>query len=871
MTRVPFLLSYTLVALLIFGVPVLAVTITDSDFDGSANYGESVMFDLANAHTYTGVVSGAGNTLTKTGVGNLTLNSAQTYTGATSISGGTLTTGNLANFGNTSGITLSNGATLKYTGAGDSLTPTLTVNGSGTVDYHKSTTDTLTLTIAGDANANLTLYGNTSHTSSSGVSTFYLNSTGYTGTISLTGGKWRIDTTNSISAIYLNDGTLMNQSSNSSCNVGSAATVTLGPQGGSIRVGHALNAVFTINGKITGAGALTITGDQGIASLANSANDYTGGTIIGGTFNGNASIAKLRLDADNALGTGVVSFVQNNSANYLDLNGHSITTTAISGLSSTGAATVMNTDSSDSAAATLTLEVASTDAYTYAGSFSGGTIDIVKNGTGTQMFKSLNSKGNVTVNAGSMIYDLGATGTGTLGTVSGDGTFQLKSGTLTVDSPASAATGLHLVIDEVAQLTVNTKYSGAANHIEDTTFSGAGTLVFNAGNLLRMNFRKPNTDFTGTFYFKNGNLSAQSSSGSGGVDSNGIVRAFGSSTIVLESAVLMTPGSSLEYQNDVQVKGNGGARAGFGSNRVLTISGTISDYPGSTGVFNVSNDQGIILINNGSNTYSGGTIIGSEFHFAGSGGYDTTLKLGENADTGSKTPLGTGPVAFHEVSDHETVFDLNGQSVTIYGLNNNAAEMDHGTLKNTGAACTLTLSVGEGLDYAYGGSIAESGNAITLLKTGSGKQTLSGDISNLNIEIQDGTINTMGTAFASSAAVQSGGTLRLTTDGTTMDSLSAGTITLPEDMVLSLEFLDGAPRAAGEFQILTQTDPFTYTAEYLTSLLPESQSYWTLRVDGNAVFASVSANAIPEPAAWFLLLLGTGLLSMTHFKRKKRV
>nr|MCR5163008.1 PEP-CTERM sorting domain-containing protein [Thermoguttaceae bacterium] len=226
-------------------------------------------------------------------------------------------------------------------------------------------------------------------------------------------------------------------------------------------------------------------------------------------------------------------------------------------------------------------------------------------------------------------------------------------------------------------------------------------------------------------------------------------------------------------------------------------------------------------------------------------------------------------VAFHVVSNHSTVFDLNGQSVTIYGLNNKATEMAQGTLKNTGPACTLTLSVGEGLDYAYGGSIAESGNGITLLKTGAGKQTLSGDISNLNIEIQDGTINTPGTAFASSAAVQSGGTLRLTTDGTTMDSLSAGTITLPEDMVLSLEFLDGTPRAAGEFQILTQTDPFTYTAEYLTSLLPDSQSYWTLRVDGNAVFASVNASAVPEPSAWLLLFLGAGLLSMTHFKRKK--
>ena len=67
----------------------------------------------ANAVTLTGVISGTGNNLTKTGAGTLTLTATQTYTGTTTVSAGTLSVGVDGNLG--SGALTLDGGTLKVT------------------------------------------------------------------------------------------------------------------------------------------------------------------------------------------------------------------------------------------------------------------------------------------------------------------------------------------------------------------------------------------------------------------------------------------------------------------------------------------------------------------------------------------------------------------------------------------------------------------------------------------------------------------------------------------------------------------------------------------------------------------------------------
>ncbi|NCD34539.1 MAG: hypothetical protein EOL87_14130 [Spartobacteria bacterium] len=90
--------------------------------DVTVDSGTMIIFDQAEAGTYSDVISGDGS-LTKSGAGNVTLSGENTYNGASTISSGTLTvSGSAAN----SDITVVNGATL----AGDGPVKALVLSGT---------------------------------------------------------------------------------------------------------------------------------------------------------------------------------------------------------------------------------------------------------------------------------------------------------------------------------------------------------------------------------------------------------------------------------------------------------------------------------------------------------------------------------------------------------------------------------------------------------------------------------------------------------------------------------------------------------------------------------------------------------------------
>jgi len=144
-----------------------ARTITNS------NTTSTTTFAAVNGATYGLTFSGNGNTtvtgvigtttggLTKNGTGTLTLtNAASTYTGVTSIAAGTLSASKLANGSATSSIGTSTnvaanlligpGATLQYTGTGDTTDRFFTLNGGTT----SSSTHTLDASGSGAINFN---------------------------------------------------------------------------------------------------------------------------------------------------------------------------------------------------------------------------------------------------------------------------------------------------------------------------------------------------------------------------------------------------------------------------------------------------------------------------------------------------------------------------------------------------------------------------------------------------------------------------------------------------------------------------------------------------------------------------------------------
>ncbi len=106
-------------------------------------------------------------------------------------------------------------------------------------------------------------------------------------------------------ALTLNNGCLKNN--NSAPMVTSIRTITLGAGGGYFDAGWAPSNPLTINSKLTGAGALLVNLDGSPVVLGNTANNYTGNTIIGtngpGSFAGGTQ-AWLKLGASSVIPAG---------------------------------------------------------------------------------------------------------------------------------------------------------------------------------------------------------------------------------------------------------------------------------------------------------------------------------------------------------------------------------------------------------------------------------------------------------------------------------------------------------------------------------------------------------------------------------------
>ncbi len=465
---------------------VNAAAITDENFNASANYAESVSFDLTGSQTWSGVISGASSSLTKTGTGTLTISADQTFQGATLISGGALSIGNVSRLASSSGITLSNGGTLKYSAKAGTLAPTLTVGAgeTGTVEFKTATTETLSMNLAGSGK--IVLAGNSNATGTGNVNSFVIRSdSAFTGDVEITGGKIRLlGDLPKVNSIILNGGSVMNDAQ---MNIGNENTkistdLVLGEKGGTVRVGFD-NSRLIWSGKITGTGEFGIGGDSGTFCFANSANDFSGGLQIGDVMNGNFNqVTKAELRASNSLGTGVVSFGAG-ANHWLDLYGHSIVSTPIAGLSATRSG--VEVKNSKSTVSTLTLSVPDGQTLTYAGKMT-GKIDLAKSGTGTQILTGtgFTRTGNTTVNEGTLRLTSGAKLGGGLLTVTGTGTLDLSGLTDAGKAAGLAGNSANAILTNsnaetpsalTLELTGNQTYAGKLTGKLDLTKTGTGT------------------------------------------------------------------------------------------------------------------------------------------------------------------------------------------------------------------------------------------------------------------------------------------------------------------------------------------------------------------------------------------------------------
>jgi autotransporter-associated beta strand protein len=421
---------------------------------GNITNNAALAFNRSGTSTVAGIISGTGS-LTTSGTGTFILANNNSYAGATTINtGSTLQIGNGGGTGSLgTASTVANDGTLAYNLNGY-RTQDKVISGSGGVSY------------AGGAT-----YEPTVNHSYAGPTT--INSSQV-----MAPGDARLGTAPAAPtvSIIMSGGSIFN--GNFATTLNANRTIQLNAGGGQFRAGY--GQPFTINGKITGTGSLSLNWDGSPLVLTNATNDYAGNTVIGivGAGAYTPGSATLRMGVANALpfGAGKGNLVFNTNADtpaatsILELNGFS---TQVNGLIGTAAGRITS-----GTAATLTFGN-NDQSSTFAGIVSGSAA-LAKVGTGTQILSGNNTHGGgTTITAGTLqIGDGGAAGSlGNGATVNNAALIINRTGSFTIGS-AVTGTGTVTIEEGTVQLSVG----GPGG-----TFAGSGAIVINSGGTLQAN------------------------------------------------------------------------------------------------------------------------------------------------------------------------------------------------------------------------------------------------------------------------------------------------------------------------------------------------------------------------------------------------
>ena len=469
----------------------------------------------------------------------------------------------------------------------------------------------------------------------------------------------------------------------------------------------------------TGAGALTLSGI--------SSNTYSGTTIIdngttylgktGGAYaisgpvqmgGGNGNQPNLRMLEDNQFAPGVVMSFANNWGSWarFDLQG---TTQTLAGLDTGGlakGAVVQNErfgGGGTSADGTLTLDVASGDAYSYYGYLrdedDGGhtyKLNLVKDGAGTQTLvgPQITYTGTTTVNDGKLIF-ANTTALGA-GTIDNDATvaFFVDGGNTAVIPGTLSGSGVYEVDGP-----------GGGNEFQNRVIlrgdsaDNTGTInVINGGKLWLDRGVNAIGDSSIVNVGSGGSFSIFSAAGSDGYGTFQVAETIGG---------LSGSGNVYSYW---QSGGIAPELTVGGGDASATFSGTISEWPGTTaGLKLVKTGTGTQTLS-GANTFTGGTTVN-----------DGTLELSRPGNSAVGTIRGTltvNPGATVRTTTNNSLGWGGGTRVTTLNLNG-------GLLDNT-----ATGDQGWGIAINMTGGTLQSNGGVS--SPGAGSYFSLGDGSSIN-------------------------------------------------------------------------------------------------------------------------------------------
>jgi autotransporter-associated beta strand protein len=688
---------------------------------------------------FSGVLSGAGGGINKTGTGTLLLSANNTYTGETLLAAGTLALGHANALGVGGNISFS-GGTLQY-GANNTTDYSSRLVGSGSVVKLDTNSQSVTYAsaLASSNSGGLEKIG-------SGTLILAGNNT-YTGGTTITAGTLQIGdggTTGSLvsSSTISNSGALaFNRSATLTQGTDFSNTIT--GTGALLQNGSGtlvLSANNTYSGATTvNAGTIQLTGS--ISSSATTVN--SGGTLMGNGTAGAVTIASGGIiSPGNSPGTITVgNSIWEGGGNYnwqlYDASG--IAGTGWDFISSAGSLTLNATSGNKFNINLWSLSSISPDTNGNALNFSSsasGSWDIASFAGGISGF-----------NADIFQFNTAATsGTGGF-TASGQiGTFSMTSGnnTLTLVYTAPSASGVWVAGSGNWTTAANWQANAVPDNGNPIEFSGAGGTSTNNNALSTVN----------------GITFMASSNGSYTVDGSALEIATGG--ILNSSAYAQTVGLNLSMNGsstvsadtaDLTLSGgvdNNGSTltATAASSRTITISGVVSDS-GSL----IKNGAGILMLT-GNNTYSGSTTISLG-----------TLQIGNN----SASTLGSGNYSGTIANSGSLVFSSTANQTLAGALSGSGAlvKSSTGTLSLTAAnSYSGNITINAGTLEIGGAGVLQNGNLTngilnngTLSINTSANQTLAGVLSGTGAlnKSNSGTLTlSSSNTYAGSTTIQAG-------------------------------------------------------------------------------------------------------------------
>ncbi|HVT73469.1 MAG TPA: autotransporter-associated beta strand repeat-containing protein, partial [Lacunisphaera sp.] len=545
---------------------------------GALSPGGLLTINNSGAATQSGIFGGSGG-LTKTGAGTLTLSQANTYTGTTTVSNGTLALGAAGVLADTSSLVVGGGT---FDLGGNAETVAGVQQTGGTIQN-----GTLTSTSAFDmqaGTASAVLAGSVALNKTTGGTVTLSGANTYTGGTALSAGTLVVGDDSALGSgtLTTSAGTTLQSTIGSAPNV--TNPITLGAGTTTIYIPRSGGGDLELSGKISGSGALNITGDNQDRWLKlDGNNDFSGGVTLSTSA---GSKPRIRLGNVNGLGSGTVTVqgtygelwafadLSAGVPNAIVINASSLLTLNSNGNSAKLSGVISEADSGNPGSLTKTgtgtWTLSGANTYTGVTTINGGTLSVATIGDGGvagNLGQATNAAANLVFDGGTLQYTGGGETTDRLFTLTNNGGTIDASGTGALSFTSTGSVAFTGTSSRTLTLTgTNTGANTLAPVIGDNTGatdlakSGAGAWTLGGANT----YTGLTTISAGTLALSaSGSIANSSVAGSGGTfDLSGtsgasIVSLSGSAAVTLGSQTLTLSNASGTYSG--VLSGTGGA------------------------------------------------------------------------------------------------------------------------------------------------------------------------------------------------------------------------------------------------------------------------------------------------------------------------